>query len=85
MKIKHIPCKHIFRYICENLDQDLGSPQCREIKKHLDACPNCIAYLDSLKTTIRLYREYPHPKFTEKSREKLYKTIKIHSKRSSAQ
>jgi len=52
-------CKQAYKYICENLDDDLNSPACTEIKKHLDNCPNCVAYLRTLKKTILLYKQYP--------------------------
>jgi Putative zinc-finger len=54
-------CRSIFRFICENLDNDLNSPECRNIKKHIAACKNCSAYLQSLKKTILLYQTYPTP------------------------
>jgi predicted anti-sigma-YlaC factor YlaD len=78
MKSKHAQCKKIFHYICDNLDQNIDSSRCREIKKHLNACPNCTVYLDSLKKAIHLYREYPKTVLTNKSRRKLYKTLRLH-------
>ena len=77
MKSKRTQCKKFLNYICGNLDQNVNSPRCREIKKHLHACPNCAAYLDSLKKTVRFYREYPTPPLTNKSRQMLYKTLRL--------
>jgi predicted anti-sigma-YlaC factor YlaD len=77
MKKKHVTCKEVFNYICENLDEKINSPQCREIRRHLDSCPNCVAYLDSLKKTIRLYRAYPQPRFAGKARKKLHAQLKV--------
>lgn len=65
-------CREVFTHICENLDQDLASPRCRDIRKHLDGCPDCSIYLDSLKKTITLYRKYPKPKISPKARKSLY-------------
>lgn len=62
MKNKPVKCKDVFNYICDKLDADLNSPKCRSIKKHIDDCPNCITYLDSLKKTILLYKVYPEVK-----------------------
>ena len=68
-------CRKVYRHICENLDQNLDSPQCREIKKHLESCPDCLAYLDSLKKTIRFYRAMPEPKLPEGTHLKLLTVI----------
>ena len=77
MKKKLLSCKEIAKYICGELDEHIDSPQCREIKKHLKACPNCTVYLDSLKKTIHLYREYPNPNITENCRKNLYSLLKM--------
>jgi predicted anti-sigma-YlaC factor YlaD len=77
MKPKTLKCKEVFRHICDNLDADLDSPQCRGIKKHLDRCPSCTAYLDSLKKTVSLYREYPEPRLPKKTHHKLIATLKV--------
>lgn len=70
-------CKGVYRYICENLDADINSPKCRAIKKHLDACPDCSAYLDSLKKTILLYRKEPAPMVSVVHHKRLVKAINI--------
>jgi predicted anti-sigma-YlaC factor YlaD len=64
-------CKRTYKYICENLDVDLNSPACAQIKKHLDDCPNCMAYLDTLKKTILLYQEYDKPELRKSPKERL--------------
>jgi RNA polymerase sigma-70 factor (ECF subfamily) len=76
MKNKPVTCKEVFNHICENLDEKIDSPQCREIRRHLDRCPSCVAYLDSLKKTIRLYRAYPPPRLPQKARKKLHAQLK---------
>jgi anti-sigma factor RsiW len=54
-------CRQVYQHICDHLDEDLSSPRCRRIRQHLEGCPNCMAYLDSLKKTIILYRSSPSP------------------------
>lgn len=44
--------------ICEKVDRDLTSPTCKKLREHLEKCPDCAAYYDSLKKTILLYRSY---------------------------
>jgi hypothetical protein len=75
-----VNCKSVFKYICENLDADLNSPQCRKIQAHLGQCKDCTLYLKSLKKTINLYRVYPVPTFSASSHKTLLKAIMMRSK-----
>jgi predicted anti-sigma-YlaC factor YlaD len=68
-------CDEVYLHICDSLDEDLGSPQCRAIKKHLERCPECRSYLSSLKTTIALYRAVPEPRLPVQAHKELFKTI----------
>lgn len=70
-------CKGVYKYICENLDVDEDSARCREIKKHLDACPDCTAYLDSLKKTITLYRAEKGPKLPASAHKRLFSKLDV--------
>lgn len=55
-------CRQVYLYICDNLDADLHSRRCRLIRKHIASCPDCSAYLASMKQTIALYRLTPPPR-----------------------
>ena len=77
MKTKRIQCEDILAHICDKLDSDLDSPRCRKIKEHIAECPNCCAYLDSLKKTIHLYKIYPDPKIPQGVRKKIYSSLKL--------
>ena len=68
-------CREMYLHICENLDQDIDSPQCAAIKAHLEGCPDCQVFLDSLKKTIVLYRAVPSPKVPARARRELLRTI----------
>jgi len=70
-------CKRVYRFICENLDQTMDSPRCRAIRKHLDDCPDCRTYLDSLKKTVVLYTMLPSPKVPNRVHRKLFRTIAL--------
>jgi hypothetical protein len=77
-----LACREIYRHICENLDTDLGSEQCREIRAHIEKCDNCTAYLDSLKKTVYLYRTYPTPRVPARARRELIAKISLLKKTS---
>jgi len=69
-------CSDVYLYVCTNLDQNLNSARCRRIKKHIAECPDCSAYLDSLRKTIHLYKEYPTPHIPASVHRRLFKVIK---------
>ena len=46
-----------FHEICDYLGGDLDSPFCKEVRDHLDSCPECKIYLDSIKQTVYLFRD----------------------------
>lgn len=77
MRLKKINCTNVAEHVCGELDEDINSAACRAIKKHLNSCPNCTAYLDSLKKTVLVYKYSPNPRFPAKARKKLFATLKI--------
>lgn len=74
-------CAEVYLHICDNLDQDIDSPRCREIKKHLVTCPDCVAYLDSLKKTVALYRAVPAPRAPRAARANLLRALRTIEKK----
>jgi anti-sigma factor RsiW len=68
-------CDAVYLHICDSLDENLASPRCRAIKKHLEQCPECQAYLASLKTTIALYKAAPVPRIPAEAHRKLFKKL----------
>ena len=77
-KHKHIgSCKEMYRHMCENLDNELDSAACREIRKHIENCENCSALLDSLKKTVFLYKNYPIPEVPPAAHKELFAVIQL--------
>ncbi|MBI5474742.1 MAG: hypothetical protein HY961_20575 [Ignavibacteriae bacterium] len=70
-------CEGVYKYICENLDANMKSARCRAIKKHIDSCPDCSAYLDSLKKTIMLYKKESGPSVPIHMHRQLFKMIDV--------
>ena len=77
MKRKQIKCKEVASYLCENLTEGMNSAKCRALKKHLSGCPNCTAYLDSLRKTVYLYKTYQDPRTPGKTHRKLHSVLKL--------
>jgi RNA polymerase sigma-70 factor (ECF subfamily) len=55
-------CKQIFATLSEYLDAQLPEKNCRELELHLKGCRPCIAYLESLRTTVEACRRYKAPR-----------------------
>ncbi len=50
-------CYKVVTEVCERLGEDMTSPHCRELMHHIEGCPECKAYLESLKKTVRVYQK----------------------------
>lgn len=74
---KCMKCGEVAKHVQEHLDYRLSSAEYRKLKEHLQSCPNCTAYLDSLKKTVRLYREYPDPQIPSRIRRELHAILKL--------
>ena len=55
-KETNISCSDVLHYICEQFGEDDNSDRCLEVKRHLEDCPDCTHYCNSLETMIGLYR-----------------------------
>jgi len=51
-----IRLKRARMYLKEYLGEDLNHPMCKELKDHVDQCPDCKNYLESIKKTVILYK-----------------------------
>jgi len=54
-------CKQIFAMLSGYLDGELSTKNCRQLERHLKGCQPCIAYLESLRTTVEVCRRYRAP------------------------
>ncbi len=75
MSDQNILCEDVLEHICVNLDEELNSPNCEQIRVHINECPDCYAYLKSLKTTINLYKDYPSPCPSESAKRSIEESI----------
>ena len=51
-------CKEIFAVLSEYLDMELAPASCQELESHLEGCGPCIEFVQSLRKSIGLCREY---------------------------
>ena len=59
MSDKHL-CDHSLEQLCDLLEMELGyeagQEACREVREHIRDCPSCYAEFDSLKKTVKIYK-----------------------------
>jgi predicted anti-sigma-YlaC factor YlaD len=58
MNKTEITCKEVMKHVCESLGENLEDEKCRDVKKHLESCPQCREYFKSVEITIECYRKY---------------------------
>jgi len=51
-------CKEVFAALSEYLDLELSPAFCAELEVHLQGCPPCIEFVESLRKSIDLCRGY---------------------------
>lgn len=74
MNNDNITCKDVIEHICENLGEELNSPKCASIKKHLEECSNCSKYMQSIFKTINFYKNY-NAEFSEGAHKRLIEAL----------
>jgi predicted anti-sigma-YlaC factor YlaD len=54
-----LTCREVFLRLSDYLDGDLARVTCQGIRRHLALCPNCRAFVNTLRKTIELCRKLP--------------------------
>lgn len=54
LRRRDLVCQQAVELLTDYLDGALSRRQRRRLEQHLEGCPNCSAYLDQIRTTIRL-------------------------------
>ena len=49
--------KGVYKQICDFMGEDLDTPVCKEVAEHLENCPHCRVYLDTIKRTVSICQE----------------------------
>ncbi len=49
-------CREIFENLSAYIDEELDPSLCEEIQKHMEGCNPCVAFLNTLKKTVTLYK-----------------------------
>ena len=54
-------CREVFASLSDLLDNQWPEPECAQMRKHIDACPACVAFLRDLQTAINRCRNLEIP------------------------
>ncbi len=62
-EVKHtgtgrMECKELFSLLSRYIDADLKPESCAEIERHLEGCEPCVAFVNTLRRTAELCRQY---------------------------
>lgn len=64
-------CRAIFERLSEYLDGELPPALCDEVDGHLGDCTPCVAFLESLRRTVRLIETTESPRLPDDVRRSL--------------
>lgn len=70
-------CHDLLSGLSDYLDGETSSELCAEIERHLAECGKCRIVVDTLRQTVKLYRQLPQPVMPEVARERLYKRLDL--------
>ena len=68
-------CVDLLCQLSAYIDDELPSDICKEIRRHLGACPNCEVFIASLQHTVTLCRHRPVPQLTSADRMNMRRAI----------
>lgn len=71
---QYASCEQVLEYICTQFGDDPDSERCRTVRRHLDHCPDCARYCDSIEKLIGLYRA-SSPLFPDAARSQLLSAL----------
>ncbi len=68
-------CIKVLRRLSAYLDDELSVSICKEIRKHMGACPNCEVFVTSLRQTLSLCRCAVVPSLSPAAKARLRREI----------
>jgi anti-sigma factor (TIGR02949 family) len=71
-----MPCRELVECITEYLEGTLPESDRARFDEHLRACPHCTAYLDQMRTVLRLSGRLTEEEIPEHAREDLLRVFR---------
>ncbi len=73
----HDECRYLLADLSEFVDGAASAALCAEIERHMAECDNCRVVVDTLRQTVRLYRQQDQPGLPPEARERLYRSLDL--------
>jgi len=67
-------CRELFAKLSEYLDGELTEATCAGVDEHLEDCPPCVAFLESLRRTVRMIESAEGAPLPDEVRQSLRET-----------
>ena len=75
--MKKTECKENWQELCNYLEEDFGSAICQDLKDHLEACLDCRENVESIRSTVDMYRKSnPNIPLSQEMKKKLINQLK---------
>ena len=70
--------KEVYKQICDFMGEDLDAPVCKEVAEHLESCPKCKVYLDTVKKTVTICQETEkEEQIPDEIKDRLFKVLNL--------
>ncbi len=69
-------CRELAELLCDYLDGALEEERCAWIRSHLEACPECVHFMQTYQLTIEVSRRLPAADLPPEVQERLQKIFK---------
>lgn len=70
-------CEEFLQRICDELGENLDSEVCAEIKAHLEECADCREHVNSMRSTVDLFRCIEDRNVPRSIHERLLKMLNV--------
>jgi anti-sigma factor RsiW len=67
----------LLKELSSYIDGEAAAELAAEIERHAAECEDCRIVVDTLRRTIRLYRQLPSPGLPEAARKQLYRSLDL--------
>ncbi len=70
--------QEVYKQICDFMGEDFNTPACKEVAEHLDSCPKCKVYLDTIKKTVTICQEIEkEEEMPQEVKNRLFKVLNL--------
>lgn len=70
-------CRDLLNDLSDFVNGEASAAVCVDIERHLARCDNCRVVAETLRQTMKLYRDLPQPAYSAEARARLYKLLDL--------